>query len=362
MLTIESRRSFVEDLHRNLADLGALGGKLDERGRELQTRMGDAEQRFQGLAVHAEETARLGIQVANLSTGLDEAGRMSSEVAKTVAAVAARCASVETLAEKTRALKAELDQRQQALTHATKDLERASASRKQAAGSAQRLEELANQLTGALSTAEQRLAQVGESSARLDDRVVHLRSVEKRLGQFEARLAKWDPVEKEIARSLEQIAARQSTVEALKIDLDRMFVMAETTAAAVREITSAHQEIDQSRALLEDVRTRLQEIDDVAEGLDERKRQMTKAEERLARADALLVDVRSSLEALQGEKEIVDQAVEKAGSLQILLKQAEATIEGLREERELTARVRAAVAVGRQADEAADGEDVAKAA
>jgi hypothetical protein len=54
--------------------------------------------------------------------------------------------------------------------------------------------------------------------------------------------------------------------------------------------------------------------------------------------------VRSSLEALQGQKVIVDQAVEKAGALRFLLKQAEGMIEGLREERDMTARVRAAVA------------------
>src|SRR5439155_15940389 len=95
----------------------------------------------------------------------------------------------------------------------------------------------------------------------------------------------------------------------------------------------------------------------IAGGLDERKRQMARAEERLARADALLVDIRSSLEALQGDKALVDQAVEKAGSLQFLIKQAEAMIEGLREEREMTARVRTAVAVGRHdpADEEEDG-------
>ena len=83
---------------------------------------------------------------------------------------------------------------------------------------------------------------------------------------------------------------------------------------------------------------------DTATALDERRRQMTQVEERVARAEALLIDVRTSLEMLQGQKVVVDQAVEKAGSLKILVKQAEAMIEGLREEREITTRVHAAVA------------------
>jgi hypothetical protein len=61
--------------------------------------------------------------------------------------------------------------------------------------------------------------------------------------------------------------------------------------------------------------------------------------ERRAGAEALLVDVRSGVEALEGQKAIVDQAVEKTSQLRFLLKQADATISGLREERELTARV-----------------------
>ncbi len=362
MTAIESRRAFVEDLHQGMADLGALSGKLDERGRQLQTRMEAAEQRFVGLAAHAEEAERLSMTVATVSSNLHEAERKTDEIGKTMAAIGARCESVEELAERTRGLRAELEQRQHAVTEATKDLQRASTSRKEAAASAQQLDELAKRLATALSAAERRVARVGELSTQLEDRAANLRSVEKRLGQFEERLAKWDPVEKEVARSLEQIAARQGTVEALQADLDRMFVMAEKTATDVREITSAHQEIEQSRRLLEDVMGRLREVRDTANGLDERKRQMAKAEERLARADALLVDVRASLEALQGEKAIVDQAVEKAGSLQFLLKQAEATIEGLREEREMTARVRAALAVGRQDDDADPDEDLVKAA
>src|SRR5690606_6390434 len=43
---IESRREFVEDMQRRMAELGALGGALDERGRDLQSRIEAAEQRF----------------------------------------------------------------------------------------------------------------------------------------------------------------------------------------------------------------------------------------------------------------------------------------------------------------------------
>jgi len=198
-------------------------------------------------------------------------------------------------------------------------------------------------------------------SSELEDRASNLQFVEKRLGQFEERIARWELVDQEVTRSLEQLSARQGTVEALQADLERMFAIAEQTATDVRTITSAHREIAESRGLLEEVRSGLREVQDTATSLDERKREMSKAEERLGRAQALLSDVRSSIKALLEQRVIVDQAVEKAGSLQFLLKHADAMIESLREERKLTARVQAAGTVVREADDQ-DAEGFPKAA
>jgi chromosome segregation ATPase len=341
---VEARREFLEDLQRRMAELGSLGGKLDERGHELQTRMDAAEERFVSLGAHADEAERLGKAMAAVSSGVQQAERDTEEIGKQVAALTARCESVEALAERTRVLRQELEQRQHALEEASKDLAHASAVRQQAAAVAQELDERTKGLSAALSSADRQTKRVEALSTQLEDRADSLRFVEKRMGQFEERLTRWDLVEQEIGRSLDQLVARQGTVESLQADVDRMFVVAEKTANDVRAIAAAQGEIEESRAMFEDVMGRLREIRDLASGLDERKRQTTQAEERLARAEALLIDVRSSLEALQGQKVIVDQAVEKAGALRFLLKQAEAMIDGLREERDMTARVRAAVA------------------
>jgi chromosome segregation ATPase len=361
MESIEARREFVETLHRRVAEVGALGADLDERSRQLQSRMDAAEQRFVGFAAHAEEADRIGKTIAGVSSSVQESTRQTSVLGNAIAAFEARCESVEALAERTQVLRQELDQRQQSLEETSKHLQKASTLRKEAATAAQQLEELAQQLGESLTSAEKRSVNVGEITTQLEDRVAGLSVVDKRLAQFEARLAKWEIVDEEVARSLEQIAARQGTVQSLQSDLDRMFTLAEKTSTDVRTITSAHREIAESRTLLDEVMGRLKEIESTASGLEERKRQMSKAEERLARADGFLVDVRSSLEAIQGQKAIVDQAVEKASSLRFLLKQAEAMIDGLREERQMTADVREAVSIDRD-DDAEMDEGVSKAA
>jgi DNA repair exonuclease SbcCD ATPase subunit len=359
---VEARREFIEGLQNRMADLVVLGGKLDERGMELLARMEAAEQRFAGLEAHSEEADEMAKTVNEVSASLRGVEREASEIGKRLAALNGRCETVEKLAERSRKLREELEQRESALEEASKDLDRVSEAREEAAAVAQQLEKVVQELGGSLQAADKRSAKVEDLLREIEGRTGNLRSVEARLGQFEGRLAKWELVEQELARSLEQIAARQNTVESLKIDLDRMSAMAEKTANDVRSITSSHREVEESRTLLEEVMGRLTEIQNTESSLNERKRQLARAEERLARADALLSEVRSSLEALQGQKVMVEQAVERAGSLKVLLKQAEAMAENLREERKMTAEVRAAVVVSGSGDDEEDLEEMADAA
>ncbi len=351
MDTVEARRAFVEDLQRKVTELGSLAGALDERGRGLTARMEAAEQRFVSLGAHAEEAERLSRTIAGVSSGVLEATRRTTEITQAVTAIGERCESVEALAESTRALRDEIEQRHTAVQEASKQLQRASKLRQEAVAAAEQLGELNTQLAATLTSTTERFTHADRVVATLEDRITALRTVDQRLAQFEARLATWETVDEEVSKSLEQIVARQGTVQALQSDLDRMVAMAEQTSSDVRTITSAHREIAESRALLTDVQARLEAIDSTTSALDERKRQMAKAEERLARAEGFLLDVRSSLEALQAQKTLVDQAVEKAGSLRFLLKQAEAMIEGLREERQMTADVQVAAGFDRDNDE-----------
>jgi chromosome segregation ATPase len=351
---LELRREFVDDLLRRMADLGSLTARLEERDRQLMGRMETAEQQLVGLSAHAADAERLSQAIGTVSSHLTEAGRRADDVGKSVAAVAARCESVEALAEQARALGPELEQRHNAIREATENLEQASELRKEAADAAQQMKEQAKKLTSSLATTGEQVHAMGALTQELEDRATKLQSVEKRLTSFEERLAKWDSIETQLEHSLEQLAVRQGTVETLRADFDRMFATAEKTVTSVREITAAAREVEESRKLLADVQGRIGEIKDSAKALDERKRQMVKAEERLARAEALLLEVRSGVESLEAQKAIVDQAVEKTSSLRFLLKQADARISDLREERDLTSRVRPTATAGRRKGDDSD--------
>jgi chromosome segregation ATPase len=236
---LDARRTLVDDLQRRLDQLRDTGGTLEERGRQLQTQMEVTEQRYANLAKRSEEAEQLTSAIAGLNAKVNDASRKTEQAAKAAAAVTAKVESVEALAEQTRALKPELEQRERAIKDASKSLEQASTLRKETVTATQQLEELSRRVTGALEAAEDRAKRLEDLSAELDGRVESLQSVEKRLNQFDDRLSKWGPMEQEIARSLEQITARQGTIESLQSDLNRMISMAEKTAREVREITSA---------------------------------------------------------------------------------------------------------------------------
>jgi len=56
---IEARSRMVDDLNTRLTELTSLGTQLDERSRELVSRMAGADERFGALAARADEAARI---------------------------------------------------------------------------------------------------------------------------------------------------------------------------------------------------------------------------------------------------------------------------------------------------------------
>jgi DNA repair exonuclease SbcCD ATPase subunit len=339
----EARRHLIEDLNTRLSELASLGGQLEERTRGLVARMDGADERFKAVAAHADEAARIEHLVPAALATVEGAERRVAEVDATVAALQARAQQLEGLAERTRALGQELELRQGALDKASEHLERASELREAAAANAQHLEERTGQLTEALGTAGNRLIELTTTLDELDSRAGNLRFAQKRMAQFEERLAKWEAVESHLNRGLEQVAQRQATLDALQADMNRLFEVAERTVDDVRSISAAKEEVAQTRAMLENVLGLVGHVHDATNGLDHRKRQVQQAEERLGRVEGILGDVESALATLHGQKALMDQVVEQAGSLAFHTKQAEALIATLREEREIAEKSRAAV-------------------
>lgn len=332
MAQIESRRQLADQLNARLSELTTLTERLDERSGGLQARLDATDEQFRAVVAHAAEAARIEKLVPNVVGNVERADRRMSQIDTAVTALETRAQSLEGLAEQTRALGQELELRQAALNSATEHLERASQLRAEAATIAQQLEERAGQLSGALTGATDRTAALTTTLDDLESRAGNLRFVQKRMSQFEERLAKWNATEEQLMRALEQAAQRQATVDALQADLYRLFEVAEHTVDHVRSIAGAKEQVTETRAMLENVLELVGHAHDTANGLDHRRRQVEQAEERLARVEAVLADIGSSVETLHGQKAFLQQVMEKAGTLEFYAKQAENLITLLKEQ------------------------------
>ncbi|HEV2749619.1 MAG TPA: hypothetical protein VGV12_03735 [Gemmatimonadales bacterium] len=250
MAQIESRRQLAEQLNARLSELTTVTERLDQRSGGLMARMDATDEKFQAVVAHAEEAGRIEKLVPTVVGTVERSERRMSQIDAAVTALETRAQSLEGLAEQTRALGQELELRRTTLKSATEHLERASQLRAEAATIAQQLQERAGQLSGVLSGATDRTAALTTTLDDLESRAGNLRFVQKRMSQFEERLAKWHATEEQLMRALEQAAQRQAAVDALQADLYRLFEVAEHTVDHVRSIAGAKEQVTETGARL----------------------------------------------------------------------------------------------------------------
>lgn len=355
MNEIDERQAVVEKTSNTLASLTADAAKLEEQAASFASRLDLMERSFTAVTLHAKDADRVAEEIGAVAAEVRDVQGRAAEVERVTAACEERVGGVEQLSEDARQLAEELTQREETLRATMEHLKEAATLRQEAAEAAQRLGDETRELTGALATSEERARRLESLAAELEDRSASFRFVEKRLAQFEDQLTAWDNTERTVSRGLEQLNARKATVDALQGDIKRLFEIAERSAEDVQAIAEARHEIAAMRAELEQALREVERADAAVDGVEARKRQLEQLERRLARADALAMDIRASLETLHSQKAAIDQAVQQAGSLTFQSRQAESLIEQLREEREITSRIKTALEELRdETDEAAE--------
>ena len=341
---IETQAEQVESLGENLSDLAVLGAQLDERTKGLVVRVDVADGRLTSLSSRASEAAAVEATVTSTASAVSDLEQRSENLGHSLVALESQSRDLAEMSATVEHLRIELDQRQQTLEKTAEHLEKSSELRQEAAATAQDLDEQNQQLSAALASAENRFSELRDLADTMDDRYTGLMFAEKRMNKFEDKLELWEATEAKVGDTLNQLAERESTVQALQSDIRQLLKMADQTVSDVRSINGAKQEIGRMRVELDSTLERLQAADETAANLEDRKRQIEHAESKLSRAEALTLEIQSSLETLNGQKTLMDHVIEKAGVLSFQLKHAEALIDALREERELTGKVQAAVA------------------
>ena len=353
---LESRREFLEQLERRVAQLGALSGDLEARAKILEerragfvelegradglrARLDDADRRFGAVAGRAAEAEQVEVRITEVGVRAKSAEDRMASLSRGLDDTAQREGRLVELSAQVDRVGRELEQRERTLSQASENLERAGAARQAAMEAAQALEDQGRKLTTSIAGAEAQADRVAQLTEQLEARAGGLRLVDKRLTAFEEKLVQLERAEQQMERSIEGLGSRAKSVDAVRDELTRIFELVEHTVADVRAISTARQDIHATRTSLDEVLQRAARVDQMAAGIDRRQREIELAEQRISRLDALLVDVRASLEALQSQKVTIDHMLDKASQLTFLAKEAEALITTLREERDMTSRV-----------------------
>ncbi|MBI4499999.1 MAG: hypothetical protein HY700_02440, partial [Gemmatimonadetes bacterium] len=310
---LESRREFLEQLERRVAQLGALSADLEQRAKmvedrranfvdlesraeALRGRLDDADRRFSSVAARAGESEQVEARITEVGARAQSAEERMAALARGLEDAAQREAKLAELSQRIDRVGRELEQRERTLQQAAENLERAAAARQSAMEAAQALEEQGRKLGVSIAGAEAQTDRVAQLTDQLEARAGGLRLVEKRLTAFEEKLAQLERAEQQIERSMDGLGNRAKSVDAVRDELTRIFELVENTMADVRAISTARQEVHTARTSLDEVLQRAARVDQLAAGIDRRQREIELAEQRIARLDALLVDVRASLE------------------------------------------------------------------
>jgi len=343
MSGVESQSSQVENLGETLSNLTALGAQLDERSKGLVVRMDVADGRLTSLSARASEAAAVEASVTATAAAVSDLEQRSEALGSSLEALESQSRDLAEMSANVEQLRIELDQRQQTLEKTAEHLEKSSELRREAAATAQDLEDRNQQLSATLKSSETRMWELQRLADDMDDKYTGLMFAEKRMNRFEDQLEEWEATEAKVTDTLNQLTERESTVQAMQAEIRQLLKMAEQTVADVRSINGAKQEIGVMRVELDATIERLNAADEAAVSLEDRRRQIEHAEQKLSRAEALMLEIQSAMETLNGQKALMDHVIEKTGVMAFQLKHAEAVIDALKEERELTGKVRAAV-------------------
>jgi chromosome segregation ATPase len=265
---------------------------------DLRQALGEMESRFASVQEAQDAFAELR---ANLGQVTDRVVSMAMDLAP-----------LDAYAERMVTVKSDIDRAEQS----TKEIARRTA-----------------ELHEAMASVDGMLAELQELSERTERQTRDLTQMRDYVAHFEQRVAKCEAAESAVSQAIDDAARRQSTVDALRADFQRMLQVAQETSDAVRVITESQDEISDGRRLVDDVLSEIRTVREESERLESRREGVAGIDEQIARAEALMIDIRTSLETLHEQKVFLDQVLETAGSLRFQGKQAEALIQDLRDAR-----------------------------
>ena len=187
---LDERRESFDELEVRMSELRQIGTQLDERTNNLLTGLVDADNRFKAVARNAEKADDARVMVEGIMGAVEQAERQMAELGEGVDSAAERSEALTLLSQRADRVMADIRRGEKALSKAVEQLESLSTLRKEAAEAVQSLEDQIRAVKEGLVLAEEQSDKIGQRADLLEARAGSLRFAEKRITQFEEKLAR----------------------------------------------------------------------------------------------------------------------------------------------------------------------------
>ena len=203
---LDERRESFDELDVRMSELRQIGTRLDERTNNLLSSLADADHRFKAVARKADKADEIRVTIEGVMAAVQQAEQRMAELGEGVDSAAERSEALNSLSQRADRVMANIRRGERALSQAGEQLEGVSTLRKESAELVQSLEDHIRVVKEGLVIAEEQSDKIGQRADLLEARAGSLRFAEKRITQFEEKLARLDAVEQELQHSIRNLS------------------------------------------------------------------------------------------------------------------------------------------------------------
>lgn len=332
----------MTEVDRKLTDQVARRAELDTVKTQIDSLaalMADAQQKLESVTVLQNKLLPMTTQLAVLKSEIEKAFSRLKTVQRDDLVVAEQEKRLTDLLEATRAISAEVTERQRQIQSLSEELNRSAAIKEELLGELARVQARQRDTLGQIEASDDQLKRVETMFKQLEQRRAQLVFAEKKIGAFETRIAELKQLTDQIDRQIDGIGQRQALVSAVRGEVESVHEIGARSKADLQYVSEHRGDVAALKTAVDEVLSNIGQTAEKIALIEARKKLVDEVEAKTNMIVNLLSDVRINLETLSEQKALVDHVAEKVVRLDFVVQEAQNTLQTLQRERELAERI-----------------------
>ena len=305
----------------------------------LDVQVSDTQQKLQAVSGLQHKLLPLTTQIATIRTQMGKATTAFKEVQQDETELAAQGKRLTELADRSRDVATTVDERLKQIQSVSKELGRASTVKEELLHELGHVQARQRDVDAHVKTSEDQIKRVDQQLKQLDQRHSQLSFSEKKVADFEERLAEVKTINDDVERQIQALATRETFVRTVKKEVDEVHQISQRSRADLQHVVDHRTQVDALRKQLDDALKSVGETEERMAVLETRKKLVDEVQLKTNVIVNVLQDVRVNLEMLGEQRAVVDHVVESMSRFDETVQSAQATLKALQTEGELGERI-----------------------